>query len=211
MERVLSCRLQWPPTGQRHVRDYRISPETTLNEVPHRMNLCLVGGNQPFAQQKLDMAVVAAARQHLSVPQMVDPAIADVRPPRGFLLDETNGASGAGALLDRQRHTELHDFLVCTAKCQMQKAERIEERLRNLCERIQNELLRDLGSLRAVRMTSHPIGNHQQHRLLGDRNGDPILVLLAPAQEADVGVVDPQEEFRASVRLSRALYHPAAT
>ena len=46
--------------------------------------------------------------------------------------------------------------------------------------------------------------------MLRDRAGDPVLVLLAPAQEADIGVVNPQEEFRTSVRLGLALYHPAA-
>ena len=79
-----------------------------------------------------------------------------------------------------------------------------------LAESFQNDLLRDLGSLGAIGMAAHAVDNDQQRRVLTDRNRDAVLVLLAPAQEADVGVVDPQEEFHASVRLSRALYHPAA-
>jgi hypothetical protein len=41
-------------------------------------------------------------------------------------------------------------------------------------------------------------------------SGDPVLVLLAPTKEADIRVVHPQEDFRTSVRLDLALYHPAA-
>jgi len=39
------------------------------------------------------------------------------------------------------------------------------------------------------------------------RDRDPVLVLLAPAEQADVRVFEPQEEFHASVRLIEALYH----
>ena len=80
-----------------------------------------------------------------------------------------------------------------------------------LPESVYHDLLRDLGCLGAIGVATHTVDHHEQSRLVGDRYSDPILILLAPAQEADVGVVDPQEEFRASVRLSRALYHPAAT
>jgi hypothetical protein len=43
-------------------------------------------------------------------------------------------------------------------------------------------------------MPAHTVDHDEQGRVLGDCYRDPVLVLLAPAQEADVGVVDPQED-----------------
>ena len=50
-----------------------------------------------------------------------------------------------------------------------------------LRERVEDKLLRDLGGLRTVGVAPHAIDNNQQSRLFGNRHGDPILVLLAPA------------------------------
>ena len=78
---------------------------------------------------------------------------------------------------------------------------RIEEGVGNLAKGLENDLLRDLGRLGAVGMAAHSIDHDQERRMLTGCRGDPVLVLLAPSQEADVGVVDPQEEFHVSVRL----------
>ena len=59
-------------------------------------------------------------------------------------------------------------------------------------------------------MAAHAIHDDEQGRMLSHSGRDPVLILLAPAKEADVRVVHPQEEFRTSVRLDLALYHPAA-
>ena len=59
------------------------------------------------------------------------------------------------------------------------------------------ELLLREGLITAEQAQTHPMRNFVECCL----GGDPILVLLAPSQEADVGVVDPQEEFHVSVRL----------
>jgi hypothetical protein len=61
-------------------------------------------------------------------------------------------------------------------------------------ESVEDDLLRNLGSLRTIGMAAHAVDNHEQRRVLADRYSDAVLVLLAPAQEADVGVVDPQED-----------------
>jgi hypothetical protein len=50
-------------------------------------------------------------------------------------------------------------------------------------------------------MAAHAVDDDKQRRVLGGSRGDPILVLLASAKEAYVGVLHPQEEIRASVRL----------
>jgi hypothetical protein len=43
--------------------------------------------------------------------------------------------------------------------------------------------------------------------VLRHRGAHPILILLAPAQQADIGVFDPQEDSIPSVRLAGTLYH----
>jgi uncharacterized protein (TIGR00255 family) len=77
-------------------------------------------------------------------------------------------------------------------------------------ERIQNNLLRYLGSFGPIGMAAHTIDHHQQRRMLRDSSCDPVLVLFASAKEGYVSVFHAQEEIRTSVRLGRALYHPAA-
>jgi len=124
-----------------------------------------------------------------------------VGPPGGALLDQAYGTSRAGALFDRELRTQFHDFIVSPPECQVQKTHRIEERVGRLVKGFQHDLLRDLGCLRAIGMATHSVDHDQQRRMLANCRGDPILVLLAPPQEADVGVVDPQEEFHVSVRL----------
>src|SRR6185437_6662258 len=96
---------------------------------------------------------------------------------------------------------ELHYLFVRFAEREVQKAERIEQGVGRVPERFQDRLLRYLSRLRAVGMPAHPVDDDEQRRILGRGYGDPILVLLAPAKEADIGVLHPQEEIRASVRL----------
>ena len=153
------------------------------------------------------MTVVAAARQQRAVPHVIQAAVADVRPPAGALLDEAQGTGGARPLLERQLHTELHHLLVRASERQVQKAQRIEQRLRRVPEGFQDDLLRDLRGAPAVGVSAHTVDHQQQHGLLRHRDRDPVLVLLAPAEQADVRVFDPQEEVHASVRLIDALYH----
>jgi hypothetical protein len=43
--------------------------------------------------------------------------------------------------------------------------------------------------------------------VLGNHRGDPILVLLAPAQQADLCVLDPQEDSVPLLDLLTLLYH----
>jgi hypothetical protein len=97
--------------------------------------------------------------------------------------------------------TELHDLFVRSAESEVQKAQGVEQRVRCVPERLQNGLLRYLGGLRAVGMPTHSVDHDEQRRILRRGYGYPVLVLLATAKEADIGVLHPQEEFRASVRL----------
>ena len=170
----------------------------------------LLSGDEPLAEQKLDVAVVTAACDHGSLSEMIDATVADVSPPGRTLLHETGRARRARTLLHRQAGAELHDFLVRTPERHVQEAQWVEQGLWDLPECVENDLLRHLGSLRAMRMPTHPVRNNQEGSMFGDCRGDPILVLFAAAQKADLGVLDPQGEIRVSVRLSAALYHPSA-
>jgi hypothetical protein len=156
------------------------------------MGVRLLSADQTLAQQQLDVAVVAAARDQLAAPYVIDAAVADVRPPAGVLLDEAYGAGGARPLLERQLGAELHDFLVGAPERQVQEAERIEQRLRRVPEGLGDHLLRHLRGARAVRVSAHAVDRNQERCMLGDRRADPILILLAPAYQADIGVFDPQ-------------------
>ena len=76
-------------------------------------------------------------------------------------------------------------------------------------ERLGDHLLRHLRGARAVGMAAHAIDDHQQRRMLGDGRADPILVLLAPAEQADFGIFDPQEQSMHLLDLAD-LYHLCA-
>src|ERR1700750_1945294 len=92
----------------------------------------------------------------------------------------------------------------------VQKTHRVKDRLRRVPEGLEDDLLRHLGSPGSISMPAHAVDDDEQGRMLRDCAGDPVLVLLAPTKEADVCVVHAQEEFRTSVRIDSALYHPAA-
>src|ERR1700755_3676515 len=93
---------------------------------------------------------------------------------------------------------------------EVEKAHGIKDRLRGMPERFEDDLLGHLGGTSPIGMPAHAVDDDEQGRMLRDCAGDPVLVLLAPTKEADIGVVHAQEEFRTSVRLGFALYHPAA-
>jgi uncharacterized protein (TIGR00255 family) len=90
----------------------------------------------------------------------------------------------------------------------VKESQRIEQRLRGVPEGLEHGLAGDLRRTRAVGVTAHAIRDQEQRRLLCHRSGHAVLVLLAPAQEAHVGVFNPQEEIPASVRLRSAFIAP---
>ena len=69
-------------------------------------------GDQAFAQQHFDVAVIASALQHLGLPQLIDAAVAHVRPISRGVLDQAQRAGRARASFDAQTHPKLHDFFM---------------------------------------------------------------------------------------------------
>jgi hypothetical protein len=45
-------------------------------------------------------------------------------------------------------------------------------------------------------MAAHAVNDREQHRAFGVGDGDPVLVLVAMADEAEVGVLDLQASLR---------------
>ena len=131
--------------AQRHLGQERLAAQAALDEIAHRMGQRLVGGDHAFAQQELDVAVVARALEDLAAAQKIDAAVADVRPERAAVLHQAHGAGGARPQLERQVGAELGHFLVRTAERQMQESERIENGLRRVPERFDQRLDGGLG------------------------------------------------------------------
>src|SRR5688572_8451817 len=65
----------------RHLGQLRLAAQAALDEVPHRVARDLLFADRAFAQELLDVAVVARARDDRAAAQVVDAAVADVRPP----------------------------------------------------------------------------------------------------------------------------------
>ena len=124
-----------------------------------------------------------------------------------MLLDQAHRAGRARPLLERQLGAEPDDLLVRASERQVQESERIKQRLRRVPEGFRDHLLGDLRGARAVGMSAHAVDRDQERGVLGHRGADSILIFLAPTEQADVGVFDPQEDSIASVRLARTLYH----
>src|SRR5262249_6920656 len=122
-------RLERPAAAERHVGQYRITAQAALDEVAHRVCLCLLRADESLAQQQLHMTVVAAARHERAAPRVVEAAVADMRPPTRALLHQADRASGTWPLLERQLGSEPYHLRMCAPERQVQKAERIDERL----------------------------------------------------------------------------------
>ena len=74
----------------------------------------------------------------------------------------------------------------------MQESQRIENRMRRLPERFEQRRQRGFRGTRAFRMTAHAVDHDQQHRVLGGRHRDPVLIFFAVADEAHVRGLDLQ-------------------
>jgi hypothetical protein len=77
-----------------------------------------------------------------------------------------DGTGGARPLLERQIARRAHDGLVGAAELQVQEAERIEQRLRRVPERLDQRLLRGLRGGGAIGMAAHAIDDDDQRSLL---------------------------------------------
>lgn len=87
---------------------------------------------------------------------------------------------------------ECHQRLVGGSETQMQKAERVEQRLGCVPKPIEQRALRNLGGPLTLGVTAHAIAGTEQHRLLGKRDIDPILIGIALTLKTDFCAFDLQ-------------------
>src|SRR5262249_43960192 len=149
-----------------------------------------------LAQKQFHMAVIAGPLHERALAKMIQAAVSYMRPPCCTLLHNTDCTGSPWPVLNRKVRSKLHHLFVRTAERQVKKAHWIEQRLSRVPERLEDDLLRHLCCLRSICVASHAIDNHEQSSVLRHGGGHPVLILLAPAEEADVSVVNPQEEIR---------------
>ena len=167
-------------------------------------------GDLAFAQQQLDMAVIAGTRQHLAVTNVIDAAVADVRPVRCTFLDQAHGDGGARPRVDALAVAEPRHVVVRPAQRQMQEADRIEHRQRRLAEGIEQALERGVGGAAAIGMAAHAIDDHEQRGLIGRGDGDAVLVVFAVTDQTQICMLDPQARAPAAKALQLLHFHASA-
>jgi hypothetical protein len=72
--------------------------------------------NETLAQQKLNVTVIPAPGNDLTMAEVIEPAVAHMGPPGGVLLSNTNRACGPRTLFDSKMRAELHDLLMRTSQ-----------------------------------------------------------------------------------------------
>ena len=161
------ARLQQVPAADRHLGNRRIAAETALDEVAHRVSRQFFLGDLAFAQQQLDVAVIAGALEDLAVTQVVHAAVADVRPVRRAFLDQADRPSWRAAAY--RCVWPLPSF--ATSSC---------ARLSDMCrkpsgsnigsdvwlERLEQALQRGVRGAAAVGVTAHAVDDDQQRGLV---------------------------------------------
>ena len=165
--------------------------------------------DQSLSQQELDVTVISGALNYRAAANVIDATVAYMRPPGRLLLNQAYSTRRPRPVLERQMRTEPDDFFMSTAQREMQKTDRIEDRVRGVGECFDHDLLRDLGSARAFGVTAHPIDGQQQRSMLSDDGDRFVLVIVPGTEKTDVGVVDLQGSARALLDWARFISRPA--
>ena len=131
------------------------------------------------------------------LPDLVDAAVADVRPVGRALLHQAQRAGGARALLERQVRAERDDVLVRAAERRCRKPSGSNSGCGVLPEARGQRGARGLGGAGAVGVAAHAVDRDHERRVLADGDGDAVLVVLAVADEAEVRGFDLQRPFPA--------------
>ena len=156
------------------------------------MTLYLGFRDQSFAQQYLHVAVVARALEHLLLSQLIDATVADVRPIGRGILDQADRTGRARPRFNTESHAQLDDLFVCPPERQMQKAERIENRMRCLPKRLEQRCESRFSGTRTLGVATHAVDDREQHRIVVARNRDAVLIFFAVPDEAHVRGFDLQ-------------------
>src|SRR5688500_3092739 len=98
------------------------------------------------------MAMVPRTFHDAALAQLIDAAVAHMRPPGRALLHDAHSTSGTRPMLKRQTPANAHHFLMRAPQRHMQKAQRVEKGMRRVPESLDHDLLRDLGGARPFGM-----------------------------------------------------------
>ena len=107
-----------------------------------------------FAQQHFDVAVVARAHPHRALADVVHARVADVGPVGGIALHQRYSAGGSRPMLERRCGAQRHHVVVRPADGEVQEAQRVEHRVGQRPERVQQGLARHLGGTRTIGVTA---------------------------------------------------------
>ena len=129
-------------------------------------------------------ALIAAAAQ------LVDAAVADVRPIRAAVLDQAYGAGRARLVIERDAFAELDDAVVRARERQGQKPLRIEYRQRHLGEGFLERRDRHLGGARAMGVPAHAVDDDHEQRFAVRDEIDAILVFRPIARQSQLCIID---------------------
>jgi hypothetical protein len=106
------------------------------------------------------------------------------------------------------RAAQPGNFIVRATERQMQKAQRVENRLGRLLEGVEQALQRGISRTTAVGMTAHAVNDDEKCSVISRSNGDSVLVVFAVTNETQVCILDPQA--LGSGRTAFQLLHFAA-
>ncbi len=187
-----SPRFETPARRNAHFGQRRVAAETAFDVVAHRVAVHFRLGDQALAQQHLDVAVVARALQHLRLPQLINAAVAHVRPIGRRILHQAHRAGCARARFDAKPTPSL-----TTSSCA-----RPSDRCRNPsgskigCGVCQNASSSVASAVSAARAPSAwppiPSMTTRSTALLRGRYRYAILVFFAMADQAHIRGLDLQ-------------------
>ena len=120
----------------------------------------------------------------LAAAQLIDAAVADVRPIRAAVLNQADGARRARLVIERDAFAELDHSIVRARERQGQKALRIEHRQRHLGERFLERRDGHFCGARAVGVAAHAVDDHHQQRFAAGNEIDAILVFRSIARQS---------------------------
>ncbi len=138
------------------------------------------------------MAVIAGALVNRLVTQEIYPAVADVGPVGGVVLNQANRAGRAWPHFNTSVGTETDQILMRLPDSQVQKALRVEDRFGHSIEGLDDRFTSHLGRPGAVRMTTHPVDHDQNHGVRIGGNSDAVLIFFPTADQTQFCIFELQ-------------------
>jgi hypothetical protein len=157
-------------------------------------------------EQKLHMTVIAGALANLALAEVINATVTNVGKKCGTILHEAKGAGGTRTRLHRQACAKEHKIGMRPTDSQMQKADRIKDRMRDAAKGIPDGLNRKSCGAGTVGVATHTVYGDEQYRLLSRNHQDPVLVFFPITDQAQICILDSQGDL---TRISPCVYKKA--